>query len=155
MIIYHPAYDIYHTSLRILRIIGISKTDCIELERIRIIDFITLFPHEMQRIRMPMDFASLKRKHKETSYNRIGNKIKVYRQMQDYFQLAMQCLISYGAIDLEKYKDGLVCKTAKVDDVLKRVMEVSPFPDIEIKLFIENSFLTIPLDELKQRTNLF
>lgn len=154
MLIYHPAYDIYHTSFRVLKILESNTTECLELEKLRILDYILLFPHELKYITVPVDFSSIKRKYHENSYNRIFNRKKVFQQIQHYFQLSLQCLISYGAIDIEKYKAGLVCKSTNFNDVVLKINLDSSFLDPDLLSLFRKSLIGMPTDELKKRAKL-
>ncbi|WP_203142977.1 ABC-three component system middle component 5 [Marinobacter mangrovi] len=50
MILYHPAYDAYHCSYRILSILYFIDDTSISHEMIRFIDFYYLYPHLLKRM---------------------------------------------------------------------------------------------------------
>jgi len=53
MIVYHPAFDLYHSVYRMLQILThFDKNDYVETERLRIWDFYLLFPDKINTIKL-------------------------------------------------------------------------------------------------------
>jgi hypothetical protein len=151
MLIYHPAYDIYHTAYRILSLLGNEKPDYIEYDRARIYDFILLFPHDLKNVRMPVGTGSIRKEFSETPYNKLPNRRKVFNQVGSYFDLSIQCLISYGALDMERYKKGELCKGQEFDKIYKQLKDNMSLKSITLFNLFKDSFSLIPLNELKKR----
>jgi hypothetical protein len=151
MLIYHPAYDIYHTTFRIICILGNSMKNEIEVERVRIYDYISLFPHELCHIRLPAGNTHLKKKFPETAYNKVPSKKKVFNQLKDYFDVAAQCLISFGVIELSKYLEGKLVKTVKFEEIIAKLDINNNSIDLEIYDLFRDSLDKITLQELKNR----
>lgn len=151
MLIYHPAYDIYHTAYRILCLLGNEDKMCIEYERARIYDFVLLFPHDLKNVRLPVGTGGIRKEFQETLYNKLPNRKKVFNQVGNYFELSTQCLISYGALDMEQYKNGELCKGVAFDRIYSHLKEkVNLKSNLLLNLF-KDSFSLIPLEDLKKR----
>jgi len=151
MLIYHPAYDIYHTSFRVLHILENSLRDQLEIERVRVYDFILLFPHELHHIKLPVGTTSIRKKFSETAYNKVPSKKKVFNQIKYYFDVSTHCLVSYGALNLEKYQEGFLAKTDAVAQITTKLKtDLSTIDGDLLELFAQN-LDKIPLEELKQR----
>lgn len=151
MLIYHPAYDIYHTSFRIISILANSLSNCLEFERVRLYDFILLFPHDLQNVTLPAGSGGIKHKYDETQYNRLPNRRKVFNQVRNYFELSVHCLISYGALDLKSYQDGLLCKGPKFESISAQLEDSRDKLDAEILNYFKTVFAPIPIGDLKKR----
>ena len=51
MIVYQPAFDLYHTLFRIMKLLSyFEKNDYIEIERLRIWDYYLLFPNKLKEV---------------------------------------------------------------------------------------------------------
>jgi len=60
-IVYHPAYDLYHTVYRMLHILTkFDKSDFVEVDRIRIWDFYILFPEKIYGIKLKREEVDIK-----------------------------------------------------------------------------------------------
>lgn len=151
MLIYHPAYDIYHTSFRILAIMSETTSDCLDTERVRMYDFLLLFPHELHNVRLPVGSTDIRRKFRETKYNRLPNRRKVYNQLRTYFDLSAQCLISYGALDIEKYQNGELCKAAKFKSIVEQFDVINSSLNSELLQYFQTIFSKIATEDLKSR----
>lgn len=151
MLIYHPAYDIYHTSYRILSLLGNESMNCIEYDRARIYDFVMLFPHDLKNVRLPVGTQSIRKKFAETPYNRLPNRKKVFNQVGNYFELSTQCLISYGALDMDQFKNGELCKGKEFDKIYSELKNKLQPKNILLFSLFKDSFSAIPLQELKKR----
>lgn len=153
MLVYHPAYDMYHTCYRILSILDESKNECLEVERVRIYDFILLFPHELKNVKLPAGTTDIRRNFKETPYNKLPNRKKVFQQIKYYFDLSTHCLVSYGALDLDKYQNGLLCKTEKFESIAAQLGKSKSNLNREVLTYFSNVFSKLSIEDLKRRFN--
>ena len=55
MLIYNPAYDIYHTMYRIL-LLSSRIVNSIEIDKLKILDFYYVYPTELLDIKKPVGF---------------------------------------------------------------------------------------------------
>jgi hypothetical protein len=152
MLTYHPAFDIYHTVFRILKILGLAEGSSLERERVRMLDFILLFPQDLKNVRLPPGYMSLKNKHTENPYNQVPNRKRLFYQLDTYFETAVECLLSYELLNVESFKNGILHLT---DKWKKTDLDINAgFIDDAVMQLIKDEFLKMSLTELKQRTNL-
>ncbi len=109
MLVYHPAFDIFHTVFRMMVLIKNLKTPIIELERFRMMDFYLAFPNELSKI----SFAKLGKELQQykkvmpkeaNKYEDVHDSFKTLERMRPYQMDAIRFLISYGYIDSEKFE---------------------------------------------------
>src|SRR5690348_14875343 len=103
MLTYHQGFDIYHTAYRIIKLLSETKLNSLEKEKLRIIDFIVLFPNDLENIKMPMGSTKYKTKFKSNKYNSVPNRKRLFIQLGKYFETSLQCLLTFGILDLENY----------------------------------------------------
>jgi hypothetical protein len=60
MLVYHPMYDPYHAAARIAFLVQDCGRAILEWDRARILDFFTLFPHLLQRLKLPKEHVGLR-----------------------------------------------------------------------------------------------
>ncbi len=106
MIVYHPAFDLYHSVYRMLQIlIHFDRNDYVEIERLRIWDFYLLFPDKMSTIKLKRtekDIKELIRNYipkSDNPYELLMDNRKVFEKIKPYQLGALKCLASYGIID--------------------------------------------------------
>ncbi|HAL45631.1 MAG TPA: hypothetical protein DCP47_06935 [Phycisphaerales bacterium] len=71
MLVYHPAFDIYHGVLRILKLLISLPQEEVEIEKLKILNFYFLFPELISQIRL----SRTHQKYKKLSTT--GNKYNV------------------------------------------------------------------------------
>src|SRR5690606_19283653 len=106
MIVYHPAFDLYHSVYRMLQILThFDRNDYVEIERIRIWDFYLLFPDKMSSIKLKRTEKDIKELIKNyipksnNPYELLMDNRKVFEKIKPYQLGALKCLASYGIID--------------------------------------------------------
>ncbi len=108
MLIYHPVYDLNHSLFRTLMILEASENDEIQLDLFRIIDFYTVFPHLIKKIKpFPMELNKYKKVLKgiPEPYERIINIKRIVFELEAVQTTALQNLLAKGFIDLEAFKE--------------------------------------------------
>ncbi|WP_286856452.1 ABC-three component system middle component 5 [Sphingobacterium sp. UBA7625] len=165
MIIYHPAFDLYHSVYRMLQILTHFKRDeYVETERLRIWDFYLLFPDKISSIKLKRsenDIKELIKTHirKENNpYDLLLDTRKIFEKIKPFQLGALKCLASYGIIN----KDYLALN--KVTIVSKDILATysSKFEPLSVKESNAISLLTshfyymslYGVDGLKDRTQL-
>ncbi len=110
MLIYNPAFDIYHTIFRQLQILFNSNNKAIEIERMYILGFYLTFPAELLKIRLPITASKYKKylKLEINSYERIPNQKRLFMKMLPIQQGALKSLVGFGLIDQDLYKLGKI-----------------------------------------------
>jgi hypothetical protein len=133
--------------------LNVDSSLALERERVRILDFVILFPAELKKIRLPVGYSSLKTKFQETSYNQVPNRSRIFLELDRYFETSVQCLLSYDLLDLHHFQK----KELKLSDKGRQIRfppTDGEFINEELFDFIKQEFLGMPLGELKNRTNL-
>lgn len=59
MLVYHSAFDMYHSVYRMIQLLTNLKKDYVELERLRIWDYYLAFPNEMTKIKFEREGVSV------------------------------------------------------------------------------------------------
>jgi len=113
MLIYNPAFDIQHAIFRMLRLLTEAPERPLELERVRILDFLLLFPEQVEAIRFPEE---IKRQRslfvrRYNPYRSLENPRRVLLQMEQIQIAALHCLAAYGLIVKEKLEKNIVERT--------------------------------------------
>lgn len=155
MLTYHQAFDIYHTAFRIIKILNAYPNFSFEKERLRIFDFLILFPHELKNIQIPVGAGSYKYRFKETRYNSLTNRQRVFIQLGKYFNSSLSCLISYEILDIPEVKNNRIkLATGKNFNEFIYSFGDNLSIDTEILKFLDEYFLKMNLTELKRRSGL-
>lgn len=159
MLVYNKAYDVYHTIFRILQITEKSNIE-LEVDKIRILDFYLVFPVELLEIRSFPGFRKYEKylNAEKNPYEKIIDRKRLFLKMESIQISAIRTLISYGLIDANEYKKGIVRRTvlSLSQTLQKRINDANNENSNLIKL------LTGPLASmnlyghlgLKERTNL-
>jgi len=165
MIIYNPAFDLYHTLFRMAHIVNrLEEEECFELDKVRIWDFYLLFPTKLYEL-------SLKRHEKEIrdarsrwiakdknpfEYN--GNSRKLFEWIKPVQVSALSCLVSCGILNKDDYLSDQV-RVADHEALHAFVLQAGDLTESECNIlsFLRMVSDTMPLtgiDGLKSRTHL-
>jgi hypothetical protein len=160
MLLYHPAFDIYHAIFRILRILESLPKQSIEIERLRIYDFYVLFPGELYKFRFPTALVKEKRRFRSNNcYQIINDPKRLFFRLEPYQHCALKTLAARQFIDANLFLEGKVIRSDKelprgLDTAIKTANEK---PDSVINL-LTGPFLNLDLygnSGLKGRSDLF
>lgn len=159
MLVYNPAYDIYHCIYRMLFILKKLKiNEPIEIDRLKIIDFYLVFPYLISEIKFSREANGIKKSFVSysTKYRKVTNKFVTFQTMKPLQDQAIDYLCLKGYINYsneEMVSPNLLINSFNIplrDYYFKDVSE-----DVELKLFnflINHNFYG--KDGLKDRTNL-
>jgi len=113
MLIYHPAFDAYHCTIRIVALL----VDCkrLDVEKARILDFYLAFPSAMQSMRLPAELASLRAmlRQMDNVYRDPVSPKRTFAEMRHVQLAALGCLAAADIIDGAKLPSGIVERTNK------------------------------------------
>jgi hypothetical protein len=155
MLTYHPAFDIYHTVFRILKVLTQKPGLTIEIDRLRLFDYFLLFPHEIKKVTLPAGTGEIRKKFKDNKYNFVPNSKRVFSQIEKHQQLALKCLLSYELIDPVLFEDNKVkLGNKEIPEELRKAIENTKSINHEILNFLVEQFLTMSLSTFKQRSHL-
>ncbi len=127
--LYNPAFDLYHCVYRFM--IMISKIENgveIEVDRLRIYDFLVLFPYKIKTIPLKRNEKNLREAIKELKieeenpYNHVSNDKVVFDRLKSYQLSALNYIASYGIIDSKQLLNNYIQlkKKDKLTDFLSR-----------------------------------
>lgn len=165
MIIYHQAFDLYHTVYRMIQLLGYFKrNDYIEVDRLRIWDYYLLFPNKLSTIKLKKDEKDIRTiihnyiDRNDNPYEKILDSRKMFEKIKPYQMTAIKSLASYGIINKDYLSSNRITNINK--DVLEKYMiKLEPLNSQEhntLKL-LTSHFYQISLygeNGLKERTKL-
>jgi hypothetical protein len=165
MIVYHQAFDLYHSVYRILQILSnFNRKDFVELDRLRIWDFYLLFPEKMSSIKLKKEEKDVRTiikdyvTKKENPYELLSDNRKMFEKIKPYQLSALKSLASYGIIDKEYLQLNRV-KVLSKDLIIEYLSKLQPLSAQELNAvkLLTSHFYSIAMfgkDGLKARTNL-
>lgn len=132
MIVYHPAFDLYHSVYRIILLLThFKRNEYVEVDRLRIWDYYVLFPNRMNKIKLKRDEADIRTlirnyisTHNNNPYEQVYDDKKMFEKIKPYQMTAIKCLASYGIIN----KDYLSLNKVSIisEDLLKKYADMEP-----------------------------
>lgn len=165
MIVYHHAFDLYHSVYRFLQILTyFNRNEYVEIERLRIWDFYLLFPDKISNIKLKKeekdikDIIKLYIKKDDNPYELLLDNRKMFEKIKPYQLGALKCLASYGIIDKNYLTTNRVTIISK--DVLvnytSKFEPLSPKESNAIHLLTSHFYLMslYGVNGLKERTKL-
>lgn len=155
MILYQPIFDPYHCSYRFLLLLNnLDKTE-IEIDRLKIYDFILLYPSFLHKMKLPQAYTHIRRSIKVNDYNNINSEKTVFAQLNKMHNISLNELASTSIIESERLKKGFVKRTdlALPDYLLKSITNQSG-EKLKILDYIKNELDNIPIRNLKERSGL-
>jgi len=106
MIIYHQAFDLYHTVYRMIQLLGyFKKSEYIEVDRLRIWDYYLLFPNKLSTVKLKQEENDIKNiisgyiTKNDNPYEEILDDRKLFEKIKPYQMTAIKSLASYGIIN--------------------------------------------------------
>lgn len=165
MIVYHPAFDLYHSVYRLLQILThFDKNDYVETERLRIWDFYLLFPDKINTIKLKNTEKDIKDlikdyiKQSNNPYELLLDNRKVFEKIKPYQLGALKCLASYGIINKNYIHTNRVTIISKeiLSNYSSKFEALSPKESNAISLLTSHFYLMSLYGEngLKERTQL-
>lgn len=112
MLSYHKALDSNHAVFRMLCLLAFLDGKEMEIERIRILDFYSIFPYLIAQISVPMSLVGKKNQFKASAnqYNYAGDPRFLFAQIKVFQETALSLLAAKRIIDPEVFENGLVKK---------------------------------------------
>jgi len=158
---YQPAYDPYHSTFRLVRLLSMFGVNAISFHTIRIADFYLCFPHLLEDVRLPNNFRAFKKIIQEIGsdvpYGAMPEKSVVFGRMRPFQEAAAQTLAYNGFLDGELLKINTVQRTE--ENLPKKIQEAAEIRNQEDREIVSiiSKFSTITLEGkngLKDRTGL-
>lgn len=114
MLLYHPATDFYHCWMRFAAILTDSEPESVEWDRLRILDYMLCFPHELEQVPLPKDVSAplkniLRRlPHGYEETNSVRNAFQPMTRIHGQVALDMA---SRGVVQRNRFREGIVVPT--------------------------------------------
>ena len=161
MLLYHPFFDAYHCTFRLLKLLDKVGRREIETSRLRVWDFYLLFPTALQNVQLPRGATGLRssvRKMKNR-YESLPDARRVFSRLEPTQNAALAHLAATQLIDADLLKVGTSVRTALPvpDDLAQRIHTTTPQVE-EVLTFLVTHFLDVPMfgkGGIRMRTDLF
>lgn len=160
MLLYHPAFDTYHSAFRLLLLMWNSDDAETQFSRLRILDFYLLFPAELGSMSFPRDLIREKSRWKtmRNRYNQITDPRRVFDELASFQLSGMQALLSTGLASQKGESDTVRLVREALPAQIVSQLQSSSASRSELLRLLTGLFKTIDLygrDGLKARTDLF
>lgn len=160
MLLYHPAFDTYHSAFRLLLLLRNSDVAEIPFARLRILDFFLLFPAELGGVTFPREIVGEKAKYKRLGnrYNRITDPRRVFDELGSFQVAGMHMLLSTGLARQTAGSDSVKLLPEALPQSLQNELNAAKTARAELLALLTGPFKSIELygrDGLKARTGLF
>jgi hypothetical protein len=124
MLIYHPMFDPYHGALRLVATLMDSGQGQMEWERLRLLDYLVVFPHRLLTLKLPQQLRSAKSLFKSIPqpYENFPSAPQLFFQLGEIQESAGRLLVGRDLLDRNAILNG----TAQLieSDALSRVQEL-------------------------------
>lgn len=158
MLIYHPAFDLYHAVSRFLKLLYLDKEKTYTTNHIKLIDYFVVFPGEITKMKLPLEYTNYRKLFKVNPYEDVYNGTIVFRQLQGYQDSALQSLSAYAFIDPLLYQKGQVKLSENPISQEIYALVVQPIENEVLAEFVSKVLLKMPYEGsigLKERSKLF
>lgn len=100
MLAYHPAKDIYHCCFRLLKIMFSLSENSVEIDRLILMDYYSIFPYELQKITLPAGSTSHRKIFKKVKrpYESIANPKRLIFELRGIQTNAIKYLVAIGIL---------------------------------------------------------
>lgn len=160
MLIYHHAFDPYHCAFRVLAVLERMPKAHWELEKIRLLDFLLVFPGQLAKLRLPQGSQAIKKRAAllENHFNTPADPRQLLYQMAPLQVATLQALARAGILKESTLSDGFVERSpVPLPAQLADVLADSPSLDSALLNFVATKLGALPLlgpDGLKGRSGL-
>jgi len=160
---FQPAFDVYHSSFRFLRIFGYIGSDKpLSLDLARIIDYYLLFFHRMESVRLRRTDSAIKKLAKQKAgdvrYELQPDDKLLFARMEPFQLSALRTLALSGYLDLDELNNRRVSFLGREIPLplRERVLEANQKDqDVMDALFaVAREYPVMGRDGLKDRTGL-
>jgi hypothetical protein len=160
MLVYHPAFDVHHAMLRMLRLVESHPTKSLPKDQLRILDFYYLFPHCLAEVQVMKGQVAKKNRfaRRANRFNRVPSPKMLLMRMEGIQTAAIHTLAANGLIDSQAFSEGTVIRTkVPLTEHLAALVNDQPSEDREVVEYLATEISKIPLsgeNGLKKRTGL-
>ena len=159
MLTYHPAFDLNHGMYRMLRLLHVIPEKQINWDSYRILDFYYLFPHLLDKVRLPQNLTKKKKQfvRLRSPYTHVPSPKQFLFQMEGIHEAISRALATRDFISMPQLDERIVARTARpLPDALLDSFELAE-SDRDLVDLLGKDLGVLPLsgqNGLKQRTGL-
>lgn len=161
MLVYHPAFDLYNCTFRMLLILHHIKSEEVNLEKILIWDYYVTFPYKIIEINFTREIKPYRKFFKNIQsnpYEVVSDDKIVFSRMRNFQISALKKLASCGLIDAEALGKGIVKRTSvQIPETIVTQFENVSTSIKNVITLVESPFNELPLygcKGFKDRTKL-
>ena len=161
MLVYHPAFDLYHCVFRMVRLMNRLPPGDYPVERMRILDFYLLFPGQIASFRFPRPLLAHRKACavKDNRYEKLADPYRIFLRLAPFQMESLGCLAAHGIIEPAQLSEGLVRRTTNsIPSRLKNAVEEADRIEPKSISLLTGSLMGLDLcgkDGLKARSDLF
>lgn len=157
MLVYHPAFDVYHGVFRALLLLESTPSKSMQIDTLRIVDLFFVFPYLLAEMDFPKGAGIKGRKlaGSPSRFNTLPSPRTFLKQSKGLSTLITAALAGKSLISPDALKEGLVMRTSM--PVPDGVLSHAKPEDIELAEFLGTRIATISLlgkNGLKARSKL-
>lgn len=161
MLLYHPFFDAYHCTFRLLQLLEKVRSVEVETPRLRVWDFYLLFPAALQDAQLPRGSTHLRSTVQkiENRYEVLPDARRAFSRLEPIQNAALAHLAATKLINADSLKAGKVLRTElPVPDELANLVREKNAQANEVLNFLVTRFLEVPMfgrGGIRMRTDLF
>jgi hypothetical protein len=157
MLVYHPAFDIYHGVFRALLLLESAASKSMPSDTLRIIDLYFVFPYLLSEFEFPKGAGRRGRQLAgvPSRFNTLPAPRVFVAQMQGLHMLVSAALAGRGLIQADALKNGTVTRTDAA--IPQQLLSQARPEDVELAAYLGETIAAIPLlgkNGLKARSKL-
>ena len=162
VLLYHPMLDPYHCALRVLGLLSDAEMQQIEWDRLRLLDFLIVFPHTLKQMRLPSEYRSRRSALRSVPepYELLPNMTRLFYQVSELQTGGVRLLAASELIGKEALEHGHIRISVHKDDqvqALATAMNELHYRSEDWYAFVIECLVRYPLNGrggLKERTGL-
>ncbi|MDR9759422.1 hypothetical protein RJJ37_07215 [Rhizobium redzepovicii] len=145
MLVYHPAYDIYHGAFRSLLLLEHTPSKTMPFDTMRILDLYFVFPYLIADLDFPRGAGAKGRKlaGSPSRFNTLPSPRTFLEQMKGLHTLIGTALAGLGFISGDAFKNGVIERTATL--VPETLLSNASPEDLELAEYLGTKIATIPI----------
>ncbi|WP_231372749.1 ABC-three component system middle component 5 [Aureivirga sp. CE67] len=149
MIIYHQAFDLYHTVYRMIQLLGYFKRgDQIEIDRLRIWDYYMLFPNKLSNLKLRRNEKDIKNLinsfiiRADNPYEEVIDDRKMFEKIKPYQMTAIKSLASYGIVNKDYLTTNRINSISSelIEDYISKLEKLTNQEENTIKLLTSHFY---------------